>query len=344
MSSTSPATPAPWSPTGDDHLIYQWVIMQGKTQSEVAGMLKVHQSTISRVIQRYDRWRAHLKARENGALDRTERLRAQHKLTFERNELILGSCLRIAKDMEGFVDTSKSTISRPLNNYAKENEIRTVNGTLDRTGMAARFYRLAFRINMEQLKLAAQDELPPAEPLTDQQLAQEAAVAASDAAELATFFGRFRTNPPPPPLTTEPGVDVLSVNQPDPVAEALPTESSLPGSPQSSLPGSPLVTPQPDGLPSEPTDQLAAAPTTPADAPVSTCNLELETCNSVAPLHNLHNETAVQIATTPDKHCTCASHIATEENSPTPCITTDDPPPWTDEQHPETNIAALSAP
>jgi len=30
----------------------------------------------------------------------------------------MASCLRIAKEMEGFVDTSKSTISRPLNNYA----------------------------------------------------------------------------------------------------------------------------------------------------------------------------------------------------------------------------------
>jgi len=227
MSSTSTTTtPAPWSPSGDDHLIYQWVVMQGKTQSEVAGMLKVHQSTISRVIQRYDRWRAHMKARENGALDHTERLRAQHKLTFERNELILGSCLRIAKDMEGFVDTSKSTISRPLNNYAREHELRTVNATLDRTGMAARFYRLAFRINMEQLKLAAQDELPPAEPLTAEQLAQEAAVAATDAAELATFFGRFRADPPPPPRTTE-----QTAKEPDSVAES-----------QSSLPGSPLVT------------------------------------------------------------------------------------------------------
>lgn len=313
---------SPWSPSGDDHLIYEWVVMQGKTQSEVAGMLKVHQSTISRVIQRYDRWRAHMKARENGALDHTERLRAQHQLTFERNELILASCLRIAKEMEGFVDTSKSTISRPLNNYAKENEVRTVHATLDRTGMAARFYRLAFRINMEQLKLAAQDELPPAEPLTDQQLAQEADIAASDAAELATFFGRFRADPPP---TTDPGV-----NKPDQTDET-----------QSSLPGSPLVTLEPEGPPSEPTDQLAIAATSPTEAHSSTCNVELETCNSVA-LHNLHNENADKIAATPSKPCTCASHQGPREKSSVPCITTLDPPPWTDEPHPETSVAALA--
>ena len=252
--STATSSPRrPWSPTCDDHLIYQWVVMQGKTQSEVAGMLKVHQSTISRVIQRYDRWRAHQKPRENGALDHAERLRAQHKLTFERNELIMASCLRIAKDMEGFVDTSRSTISRPLNNYAKEHELRTVNATLDRAGMAARFYRLAFRINMEQLKLAAQAELPPAEPLTDEELAQEAAVAASDAAELATFFDRFRPDPDQSPV----GWASPTTDEPDSAAES-----------QSSSPASPLVTPQPEGPPSEPTttDSSPSTPSPPQSA------------------------------------------------------------------------------
>ena len=64
-----------WSPSGDDHLIFEWVKMQGKTQSEVAGMFGIDQSTVSRIIQRYERWQAHAKARENGRLDPQERLR-----------------------------------------------------------------------------------------------------------------------------------------------------------------------------------------------------------------------------------------------------------------------------
>src|SRR5215813_9508165 len=101
-----------WQPDGDAHLIYRWVKFEGKSQSWVASAFSVHQSTISRIIQRYERWQAHAKERENGRLDHAERLRAQRWLTFERNELILASCLRIAHEMEGTLDTSRSTITR----------------------------------------------------------------------------------------------------------------------------------------------------------------------------------------------------------------------------------------
>src|SRR5262245_36608065 len=95
----SPLTPSrsrrPWTPDGDAHLIYQYVKMEGKSQSWVARAFDISQATVSRIVQRYERWQAHLKERENGRLDPTERVRAQRWLTFERNELILGSCLRI---------------------------------------------------------------------------------------------------------------------------------------------------------------------------------------------------------------------------------------------------------
>ena len=86
-----------------------------------------------------------------------ERLRAQRWLTYERNELILASSLRIAAEMEGFIDVSKSVINRPASQFTQETEIRTEHATIDRHGIAARFLRLAFRINMEQLKLVSQD-------------------------------------------------------------------------------------------------------------------------------------------------------------------------------------------
>src|SRR5687767_9518827 len=94
----SSRTRQPWSPNGNDHLIYKWVKMDGKSQGEVAGMLNISQPTVSRVIQRYERWQAHAAEREGGRLDHAERLRAQRWLTFERNEKILTSCLRIAQE------------------------------------------------------------------------------------------------------------------------------------------------------------------------------------------------------------------------------------------------------
>src|SRR5206468_8255773 len=157
----------PWSPTNDDHQIFEWVKMQGKTQSEVAGMFGIDQSTVSRIIQRYERWQAHAKDRENGRLDRQERLRAQRWLTYERNELILASCLRIAHEMEGFTELSKSTICRPIDQPSKQSEVRTEDRVIDRHGVAARFLRLAWRINMDQLKLVSLLEPPSAAPLTD---------------------------------------------------------------------------------------------------------------------------------------------------------------------------------
>src|SRR5206468_3357610 len=148
-------------------------------------MFGINQSTVARIIQRVERWQAHAKARENGRLDRSERLRAQRWLTYERNELILASCLRIAKEMEGFTELSKSVISRPAHDPTEKRQIRTEGRTIDRHGVAARFLRLAWRINMEQLKLAELVDPPAAEPLTDEELAEEIHQAALDAAELA---------------------------------------------------------------------------------------------------------------------------------------------------------------
>src|SRR2546430_7025443 len=148
--------------------------MQGKTQAEVASMFGIDQSTVSRIIQRVERWQAHAKARENGRLDPQERLRAQRWLTYERNELIVASCLRIAKEMGGFTELSKSTISRPIDRPSARSEVRTEGRTIDRHGVAARFLRLAWRINMDQLKLAdlfAREGGAPAE-LTEEELAE----------------------------------------------------------------------------------------------------------------------------------------------------------------------------
>jgi hypothetical protein len=150
-------------------MIYEWVRFEGKSQDWVAKALDISQPTVSRVLQRYERWQARAEPREGGRLDHAERLRAQRWMTYERNERILASCLRMAGDMEGFIDVSKSTIRRD-GIVGDGNEIRTVHSTLDRSGIASRFLRLAFRINMEQLKLTEQEPLAPLPPLSENEL------------------------------------------------------------------------------------------------------------------------------------------------------------------------------
>src|SRR4029079_4974238 len=118
-----------YQPSGDELLIFEFAKMQGKTQSEVARMFGINQSTVSRIIHRIERWQAHAQARENGRLDPHERLAAQRWLTYERNELILASCLRIAHEMEGFTELSKSTISRPVDRPAQNPQHRNASTT-----------------------------------------------------------------------------------------------------------------------------------------------------------------------------------------------------------------------
>jgi hypothetical protein len=187
--------PRAWAPDQDDHFIYWWVKFQGNSQRWVAQQFGVHQGTISRIVQRYERWQAHAEAAAAGRLTAAERLRAQRWLTYERNEMILASCLRLAAEVEGYIDTSKSTVQRPLAHPEAERELRTVNTTADRTGMVARFLRLAAKINMEQLKLVEQGEAPPLPPLTDEQLAAEEAEAAADRAALGLARRRGENQP-----------------------------------------------------------------------------------------------------------------------------------------------------
>src|SRR6478752_4986172 len=120
----SPPTPATWTPSDRDRLIFQWVKFDGRTQSWVAGQLGINQATVSRVVERFERWIAHAQPGQNGQLTHAERLRAQRWLTYERNERMLAATLRIAAEMEGFTDVSKSTITRHASDPEQELEIR----------------------------------------------------------------------------------------------------------------------------------------------------------------------------------------------------------------------------
>jgi transposase len=164
FSASSPNT-RPWTPTDRDRMIFRWIKFEGYKQSWVAEQLEINQSTVSRIVERYDRWIAHGGPAQQGALSRDERLRAQRWLTYERNEWMLTSALRMAGEMERMSDTSKSTTKHYCSEPSRELEVRTENSIRDRTGMVCRYLRLAYRINMDQLKLVQQDDLPALEPL-----------------------------------------------------------------------------------------------------------------------------------------------------------------------------------
>ena len=307
--SVSPSPASHWQPDGDAHLIYRWVKFEGKSQSWVASAFRVSQSTISRIIQRYERWQAHAKERENGRLDCAERLRAQRWLTYERNELILASCLRIAGDLEGSLDTSRSTILHHASDPSRELEVRTQHACIDRTGMVSRFLRLAHRINMEQLKLAAAIDPPVPEPLSPEELALEEAQAAADAAELAAARHKG---------SREKGSGVFGENDSSMIdgRSSPKTPDPLAPEPAASAP----ATEQCGGR----GEETGASPTEgPSDGETEGSAQQPPTHHSPAAgaLHNLHNENSPEFAATTSQPCTCTLEVRIQKNSSGACIT-----------------------
>jgi len=296
VAASAPESSRRWTPDGNDHLIFQWVKLKGHSQDWVATQLGISQSTVSRVVQRYERWQAHAKEREGGRLDHAERLRAQRWLTFERNEALLASCLRIANEMEGFTDVSKSTIRRGQS-LTDEREVCTQHSTIDRSGIAARFLRLAFRINMEQLKLAELDPPPAPQPLTEDQLAAELQDAAADAAEIC----RLLRSAPKPAADADQG----RVHEPSEMHHRADDEPELERDLSDAEPGSQAPPWEPD------------APSLPPRPRVSEGE---DPGNGVHPVHILHNDDQPQIAATASAPCSCTPQPAAEKISPT-CIT-----------------------
>jgi hypothetical protein len=160
------ATPNTWTPSDRDRMIYKWAKFDGHKQSWIAQQLDMNQSTVSRIIERYERWIAHGGPAQQGALNRDERLRAQVALTFERNEWIIASALRLAGEMEHMSDTTRSTTKHHCSEPSREIEVKTENSIRDRTGTANRYLRLAWRIGMDQIKLIEKYDLPALEPFT----------------------------------------------------------------------------------------------------------------------------------------------------------------------------------
>jgi hypothetical protein len=152
-----------WAPDHNDRWVYEMVKFDGLSQLEAADRARINQSTVSRIIQRYERWQAHAEDRDDGELDPAERWRAQRRLTYERNERMLASALRLAKEMEGYKELHKSVRDRPTDPYTAGTD-RTESAMIDRSGLAARFLRLAFRIGKEQMALVSQEAPPRPEP------------------------------------------------------------------------------------------------------------------------------------------------------------------------------------
>jgi hypothetical protein len=328
---TQPRSRRRWTPSDNDHLIYHWVKMEGRTQDWVARAFDIHQSTVSRIIERYERWQAHAKERENGRLDPSERLRAQRWLTFERNELILASCLRIAHEMEGFCDVSQSVTTYNHKDPTKQADVRTVHSVLDRHGIAARFLRLAHRINMEQVKLAELDQPPPARELTDEEFAAEERQAAADAAEFAAAQAASRARVAAS-MSRAGACGSRSVPQPD-LATRVPTGSAPPR-------GSSLAESSATLQPAE--SEPAASPTRqePRDTGFPGGNLGTSDAlsavgeahptthhspthhspDSTHDTHNLHTENVPEIAVSHAAPCTCVLELTAEKIAYKPCI------------------------
>jgi hypothetical protein len=278
----------PWQPSDRDHLIFQWVKFEGQRQTWVAQQFNIDQSTVSRIIQRYERWQAHAQPGDAGRLAHAERLRAQRWLTYERNELMLAACLRIAGDVEGFADVSKSTVFHAASQPNKELEVRTQHARIDRSGVAARFLRLAFRINMEQLKLVELDPLPPLPPLSPDEIED------LEPDESTTLT---------PSTTSESADDLVAPVHTD---DARSRASSLVEPPTTQDCG---VRPVPDNAP----ESSAIA----GEAPLPTTIPLPDDPPTVPPpkLHKMHNCIHAETPLTADQLCLCAPHSNGQEIS-----------------------------
>ena len=248
-----------WTPSDRDRLIYRWVKFDGHKQSWVADQLDLNQSTVSRIIDRYERWIAHGGPAQQGALNRDERLRAQLWLTRERNEWIIASAMRIAGEMEHMSDATKSTTTHHSSDPSCQIEVRTENSIRDRTATVCRYLRLAHRVGMDQVKLVEKYDLPDLEPFTldpnelSQALADSRSGFQSNASPFVAAVDNTvpANNPGTPTQCVSEDEPASTSNQPDPASSSsfILQPSSLSPAPMPSThnhaPPQPPLTPAP---------------------------------------------------------------------------------------------------
>jgi hypothetical protein len=292
------ANSQPWSPSDRDRLIFQWVKFEGHTQSWVADQLAMHQSSVSRIVERYERWIARGGPARQGGLSHDERLRSQQWLTYERNEWIVASALRLAGEMERAIETSRSNIKRHASDPTRELEVRTEYKMLDRSGIAARFLRLAHRVGMDQLQLVEQEPLAELEPLTidDAELEQEVS------AEPLSHRERVAAEPPgegvqedrvgghSPPYAE----DEASLSK-DADAEAQWTQS------------------EPEANHEEFENEFLRGSAPPRETPPSHPSIGDALPIKQPPMHRVHNEDSAERTSTDDAAVTCAEISTTKK-------------------------------
>jgi hypothetical protein len=169
----------PWTPTSRDRLVYRWVKSDGQSQSEVAARLKINQSTVSRIVERFELWIAHGGPEQEGALNHEERRRAPRRLTYERNEWVIATAMRLTNQLQLFHEETSRSFAGPNALPDPERQVKTQVRTVDRTALAARYLSLVHQVNMDQHRLCSQDdELPPLMPLTEDDIETYNAIAA----------------------------------------------------------------------------------------------------------------------------------------------------------------------
>jgi len=233
MSSTAPKS-RPWTPTHRDRTIYHWIKFDGQSQLDVAQRFKIHQSTVSRIVERYEHWLAHGGPEQEGALTHEERRRVQRRLTYERNEWVIATAMRLTNQMQELHETTARSFAGPNAHTTPDREVSTKTSTVDRTGIAARFLRLVHRVNMDQHRLQAEDDLPPLPLLTHDDIADynATALAAEQAAEMETMFDAS-LDPLPPPANYK---SRLAAEQPIAADDDEPADEAPQESPQDAAP------------------------------------------------------------------------------------------------------------
>jgi ParB-like chromosome segregation protein Spo0J len=167
-----------WSPSDRERLAYRWHKHQGLTQEEVGGRLGVHQTTISRMVRRVESWEARLRQTPEGRL---ELQHARRWSTMDQNDEVIRMCFRQVDELQYGKDYSTSRLHKPAGDPCAPMDVVTENGVRDYSGVIVRFLALAFRVNMQQLRISEMKPLADLPELSDEEI--DAQIAESEALE-----------------------------------------------------------------------------------------------------------------------------------------------------------------
>jgi len=147
-----------WLPSPRERAMYRAVAVEGRTQHDVGAEFGRSQSAVSRLVQRFERWRGGAKGEECGELDPQRQAHLDRWLERERAEEVYQRSMRLALKMEQAPATTRREGDRGVKEEGKKWFEETKR---DQLAAAGQMLKTALRANESLGKLADKEPLPP---------------------------------------------------------------------------------------------------------------------------------------------------------------------------------------